>query len=149
MKLEALNSWLTLLSNVGVIAGIVFLALELQEGQKLASTQAIQDRNQSLADWQLRIAESAELSKLAYRASSGDELSEEEMMRFRAVQIASVNRMDATFFQYEQGYLPDEFYEYNFKNMIRLSAPNWRVADVWPWRPAFKAEVERILKENE
>ncbi len=99
MKLEALNSWLTLVSNVVVIAGIVFLALELQEGQKLASTQAIQDRNQSLADWQLRIAESAELSKLAYRASSGDELSEEEMMRFRAVQIASVNRMDATFFQ--------------------------------------------------
>ena len=149
MKLESLNSWLTLVSIVGVMAGIVFLALELREGQILASTQAIQNRNQLLGDWELRIAESAELSKLVYRASSGDELSEEEMMRFRAVQIASVNRMDATFFQYEQGYLPDEFYEHNFKNMIRLSAPNWQVAGVWPWRPAFKAEVERILKVSE
>ena len=35
MKLENLNKWLTLIANFGVIAGIVFLGLEVQQNMVL------------------------------------------------------------------------------------------------------------------
>jgi len=38
MRLDRLNSWLTLVANIGVIAGIVFLGLEIQ--QNTAALQA-------------------------------------------------------------------------------------------------------------
>jgi hypothetical protein len=31
MKLSAINDWLTLAANIGVLAGIIFLAMEIQQ----------------------------------------------------------------------------------------------------------------------
>lgn len=36
MKIQKLNNWLTLLANVGVIAGIVFLGIEVQQSSNIA-----------------------------------------------------------------------------------------------------------------
>jgi hypothetical protein len=35
MKLDSLNKWLTLLANLGVVAGIIFLAIELRQNQSI------------------------------------------------------------------------------------------------------------------
>ena len=39
MKSETINQWLTLLANVGVIAGIVFLAVELRQNSDITRAQ--------------------------------------------------------------------------------------------------------------
>ena len=39
MKLDNLNKWLTLIANVGVLSGIVFLAIEVQQNSNAISSQ--------------------------------------------------------------------------------------------------------------
>ncbi len=49
MKIENFNRWLTLGANVGVLAGIIFLALEIQQNSSLARLQFADERR---ATWQ-------------------------------------------------------------------------------------------------
>ncbi len=35
MKLDNVNKWLTLVANFGVVAGIIFLAIEVRQNQEL------------------------------------------------------------------------------------------------------------------
>jgi len=42
MKLDKSNQWLALLANVGVVAGIIFLAFELQQNNKQLELQSYQ-----------------------------------------------------------------------------------------------------------
>ena len=49
MNTENVNQWLTLGANVGVLAGIVFLALEIQQNSQLAQLQFSEDQR---ALWQ-------------------------------------------------------------------------------------------------
>ena len=44
MKIKKLNDWLTLLANVGVIAGILFLGYELRQNNELMRAEARADR---------------------------------------------------------------------------------------------------------
>ena len=44
MKLTKLNDWLTLAANIGVIAGIVFLAMEINQSNKVTIAATYQAR---------------------------------------------------------------------------------------------------------
>ena len=43
MKFDSINKWLTLIGNVGVIFGILFLAIELQQANRIAISTAESD----------------------------------------------------------------------------------------------------------
>jgi len=47
MSMDRYNQWLTLLANVGVIAGIIFLAIELRHNNMLL----VEQRSEALACW--------------------------------------------------------------------------------------------------
>lgn len=40
MNVDQINRWLMLAANIGVIAGIVFLAVEIQQNNELMASQA-------------------------------------------------------------------------------------------------------------
>lgn len=56
MNFDKLNQLLTLLANVGVIAGIVFLALEVQQNTSMMQAQTRDSISDKLIDWQLSLA---------------------------------------------------------------------------------------------
>ena len=56
MRLKRLNEWLALLANLGVIAGIVFLAIEVNQNNLLMKSQTRSDIAQSITDVLLRVA---------------------------------------------------------------------------------------------
>lgn len=82
MTTEQLNRWLSLLANIGVIAGIVFLAIELRHNNTLMVEQAnrdfVEQRAESLARW---ADDEGGLMQLRVRASSGEALTIEEQIR--------------------------------------------------------------------
>ena len=89
MQLDNLNKWLTLLANLGVVAGIVFLSLEIQQNQlvieesnKLSRLQARTTEIQMFNDWRTLAAGDAELSRIWLAGMSGKELAAEEEFRF-------------------------------------------------------------------
>lgn len=57
MNLENLNKSLSLLANIGVVLGLIFLAFELQQNTSLSKASAYRDTIQEIADWREFIAE--------------------------------------------------------------------------------------------
>jgi hypothetical protein len=96
MNSENVNRWLSLAANIGVIAGIIFLAIEIRQNQESL------DRNSDLVelDYQLKVAEgqiaiaamadnfrllragSHEVEKIWLDGLAGRELSEVDQARF-------------------------------------------------------------------
>jgi len=96
MNLENLNKWLSLAANLGVVAGIVFLAIEVRQNQiSLDRNSELMEREYELqvADGLIGIAESSnvsryllaenvELAQLWIDGAAGRELSAVDYQRF-------------------------------------------------------------------
>jgi hypothetical protein len=66
MKLSEINEWLNLLANIGVFAGILFLAFEIQQNSNIARTAAYNDNINSFNEWRYQVVSDPEaLSMMA------------------------------------------------------------------------------------
>jgi hypothetical protein len=110
MKKIDLGQTLQILANFGVIAGIVFLAFELNQDRQLTRAQIRHELSQSSMDVVLRFNEDLGTSNLVRRGLAGDELTEDEEARFGALLVAWYRHMENMHYQYRNGlYDDDEF----------------------------------------
>lgn len=66
MKLSDLNEWLTLIANLGVFAGILFLAFEIQQNSNITRTAAYNDNINAFNEWRYEVISDPEaLSMIA------------------------------------------------------------------------------------
>jgi hypothetical protein len=107
---ERLNQWLTLLANVGVLAGIVFLAVELQQNThqlKLQSYQAWQaannEINMTIADLDLAAVVSA-----GHQDSTN--LTRENYIAYAMFHLSMLQMAQSTHYLYLQGSLDEELW---------------------------------------
>lgn len=61
MNLDKLNSWLSLLANVGVLVGLVFLIVELNQSNRIASYSAESTRRSQFLDMNASRIENPEI----------------------------------------------------------------------------------------
>ncbi|MEH6568970.1 MAG: hypothetical protein V7709_07850 [Halioglobus sp.] len=80
MDIEKISHCLTLLANFGVIAGVVFLGLEIQQNNELLVQESRYSMLQNQKDWKFFLNGDAGNAKLIY-VPSGAELSEIEQLR--------------------------------------------------------------------
>jgi len=153
---DRLNRWLTLLANIGVIVGIAFLAIEIQqntesldESRNLAFAQAQQERLTQLDESFRSLANSDYLPEIfvKYARDGLSGLSPEERQRFVWQSCSGVFRLDTFHAWYERGYVEEGEYQTEFKEVVLYFAPRWREIGIWPLRPAFRRDVERVLTE--
>ena len=78
MKKIDLGQTITTLANVGVIAGIIFLAFELRQNNQLLEAQARADRRDIAREAGLRQIGNAELRSVTVKALNGQALSDDE-----------------------------------------------------------------------
>jgi|MEHZ01.5.fsa_nt_MEHZ011436741.1_11 hypothetical protein len=64
MNMDSLNKWLTLAANIGVIAGIVFLGIEIRNNNTLAKVASTQEAANLNSDWRMRLASDINLSEI-------------------------------------------------------------------------------------
>jgi len=90
MKKVDLSQLLQILSNVGVIVGIVFLAVEVRQNQYALDEANVLNRaatlNEATANFgRLRsmLAENADLASIWIRANAGEKLSDVDALRFQ------------------------------------------------------------------
>jgi hypothetical protein len=96
--MDKLNHWMTLIGNVGIIAGVVFLAYELQQNNELLVQESRYSMLQNSKDWIQFNAGSEEISNLIF-LDSGETLSElDETRRFNIL----VGNMLAWQWEWEQ-----------------------------------------------
>ena len=112
MSLEKYNQWLTLLANLGVIAGIVFLAIELRHNNTLLTEEAnrnfVDQRTAALKRW---ADDDGDLMALRVSASNGEALTIEEQYRLDYDFSAALVNWEWEYRQFEAGrleYIPVE-----------------------------------------
>ena len=116
MKKVSLDTWIQLLGMVGVLGGLVFVAIELRQSQTIAIAGQIQARNQALLDFDLDVLSSENLLPALILEEYGvashrvDPSSLDPEMRAILTRINSwrVQSLTNSFQQYELGLLPND-----------------------------------------
>jgi hypothetical protein len=164
MRAEKLNTWLTLGANIGVLIGLLLLVVELDQNSDVVRAQIHQARSDNFEAFNIEIADTEyllpALAKL--RAAGGprdvlalQELDAIERERVRMYFRGRVMGYDNLHYQYESGFLDEEFYKIRVEGSIRALAPIWAElglinlgAENPRVSPSFAAEIERVLSEE-
>lgn len=85
MKLDNINRWLALLANVGVIAGIVFLAVEIQQNNELLLAQTAYNSRESTTEVAEAIYQNHDLRVTLSKRARGEELTDLEQLQLKAL----------------------------------------------------------------
>ena len=164
MTLSDLGSLGEFVGAIGVVITLVYLAIQIrqnthamEESRRLALAQTYQLRADALQEMLVQAANSehigpilAKLTGVGYPedVSSLDHLAPVERGRFRQWQIAQQTHWDNMFYQYQQGFLDEEYYRDEFVVRVRRLAPIWRALGIVANRRSFEQEIRRLLGED-
>ena len=161
---ELLGNYGEFISAIAVVATLIYLAAQvrqgkaateantqaLEESRRLALAQTYQARAEVLDSRLTQMATTGELATYLFQSLSGeidvDGLSDERSARLRLYSFSVMNWFDNMYYQYQQGYLEEDFYQSSFKNGVRLNGPLWiKWNQLQGMRQAFQDEVQEIL----
>jgi len=148
MNLEKVNSWLALIANVGVIVGIVFLALEINQSNRQAQSATYQSRINEIDQSLREFALSEDMINIYLKIDEmGIEyLNPTEFLRAQTWEIARMNRMQGQFYQYRQGFLDRQSYD-ALLVAGSSSLPLWKEFGI-ATRPIFRDLVAALEAES-
>jgi len=109
VNIRASNRWLTLIANVGVIAGIVFLGIELRQNNELLEAEARFNRMRMSWDGWQSYAVNRDLTELMVRAKNGQILAVAEQERVDAVTMRILVGMEWSYRELPPG-SPERLY---------------------------------------
>jgi len=109
MNIEKINSWLSLIANAGVLIGIVFLAIELQQNTNVARVTEYRENIQDLADWRSDIASDTELSIiwLAYSSLEMEQLDQVQISRLDLLLLNLLGSYENAYYANSLGIIED------------------------------------------
>ena len=99
------RSWIGLLANLGVITGLVFLAVELRQNTNMMEAQINQDRTDTALSFQQANYNQEFMPPILVKVENGESLSREEMRRYESYFRGFNRNMDNQLWQYRQGFL--------------------------------------------
>lgn len=158
MDLQKFDSWLSILTNIGVLIGIVLLVIEINQNNEITRVLIEQQRADSSVATFRDMAEGDHLAPLFARITSFPEntdlatilkkLSAEEQTRLRAFVAARFADYENTYFQHKRGFISESAWQEGAVPGISFWAPQWKI--LFPprgpnGRQEFKDEVDRIL----
>ena len=106
MELDKLNRWLALAANIGVIAGIIFLAFEIRVNTRSTQAASIQAASALDQEHLLLIGSNPELAKhweAYFRAP--ESLSDDQKLQGHYIIAAVMRRLNNIYLQYQMGAL--------------------------------------------
>ena len=144
---------------IGVIATLVYLAVQIRQNtrsleasQRLALAQTYQMRSDALQTMLVQAA-AGEVGRIINKVTEAgypedlaalDTLTREEWSRFRQWHIAQQAHWDNMHFQYEQGFLDEEYYRDEFVRRTRRLWPAWQALGLTSGRKSFFDELRRL-----
>ena len=161
LELGALGEFL---GSIAVLATLVYLSVQIrqntrsmEESKKLALAQTYQMRSDALQMMLVHAADSEHIGPIITKLtgygypediSALEHLTTNERGRFRQWQIAQQTHWDNMFFQYQQGFIDEEYYRDSFRERVRRLAPTWKALNVTGARGSFTNEIDKIMAEG-
>ena len=108
MKKIDLGQSVAIVANLGVIAGIVFLAFELRQNNQLLRAQAQMQLAENRQGANEDIYQDEGIAQILVKAGRGEELDDVEQLRLTRLWANSFSKWQAEFAQMKSGLLTDE-----------------------------------------
>ena len=140
MNWDAIGAIGEILGAIAVVATLAYLALQIKQARKATLADVYQNRAHSRAAATLQVAlNSPTFHKTLFKFQSSlesngvkvavAELSDEEKFLVSQYYQDLMVRMDNLHFQYQQGFIPEEYFETG-KRGLRIFAPIWKALGV-------------------
>ena len=150
MNLDSLNKWLTLLANIGVITGIIFLAVEVsQNNDFLAYEERLSSVQQSMDAYEA-ISQDPQLSELIVKDRIGEQLTPAEEL-----QLASYWMRNFHNWQWNYQEFPERTYYWSGIQRVFENYPSVQRAwdgnskgSVSAGKDNFSPEFVRFIEQN-
>ena len=149
MKKIDLGQTVSVLANIGVIAGIIFLGVELRQNNELMEAEARAASNARVLDIAEMVSTDVDLANALIRAKSGETLTESEELRVYAFQMWNFRGQEAYFREYQAGtveFLPVDRWRRNFHTNpwnAQSRAESWSRA-----KADLRADFVQWMEEN-
>jgi len=139
------NEWLTLIANIAVVGGIVFLAVEISQNNELLRSES---RQALVANDLLSLNQGVENADVYVKLVSNEEMSAEEQLRLSFIFALDLRNREFEYFQYINGLLDEETW-LSYRHVILINHSSGR-GRVW-WneigREIVDAEFAKLVEE--
>jgi len=155
--MSKLNQWLTLVANLSVVVGIVFLAAEMRQNTEAVQAQtrdSITEKQMEFYGW---LATNRDLAEIYSGAIVTDariaDLTPADRTMLNSFWQGVLREWENSYYQYAHGLFEEGEYEARIQRWRSgLSLPS--VRDIWTrsrdtFAPGFRADVDRIVAEVE
>jgi len=153
VNIVRVNDWLQVFGLFGVIASLIFVGLQMMQDREIALSAIFQERAASATELYLEMAsnDTLRLGMIKVAEGQSDQLTPLEQTAIQAFALAGKQMADNSFYQYQQGFAPEEHWlqiKETMKSAWRNSVSREAVLNS-PMRPSFREEIERINRELE
>ena len=141
------NEWLTLIANIAVVGGIIFLAVEISQNNDLLRSES---RQALVANDLLSLTQGVENADIYVKLVSNEEMSAEEQLRLSFIFALDLRNREFEYFQYVNGLLDEETW-LSYRHVILINHSKGR-GRLW-WKkigreivdPEFAKLVDELL----
>jgi len=152
MNIEKWDKWISIVTNLGVIGGILFLAIELQQNSNQLAAQAryTQFEMQSY-DFNRAIFENADLANILIKAENQQSLSEVEALVLNRYNLQIIRNLEFEFMESRRGLIDPN--QISLDRWARMFNGSPGLLDVWEmrsaiWQDEFRAALNDALSRN-
>ena len=138
-----------LIALVAVVGSLIAVVTELRQTQAALQAQTYQDRAFDAIEWHMEIAKDPRLTISGLVLDSFDpaNLTPAEHEIAKSIVRTILIDADNEHYQYQRGFLDEDFYHGDTVDTIERFGPVWRKSGIRESRHDFRVEVDRILSE--
>ena len=130
IDLDKLNKWLTLVANLAILGGLVFLALEIQQNTNAIRSTSVQEATNVAREHPLMFVQFPDVNRLAM--ADYESLSQEDQQRRFWLAVSFWHGMQGLYRQNELGTLPESEWEV----WVRVICANYERSNPRLWERA-------------
>jgi len=146
MKIKNLNEWFTLVANIAVFTGIIFLAIEINQTNELMAAEERFNRLTALTGLFEAMIENSNMAEIYGKALiTGEELSPGERIALDVYLTMNTRSREWTFKELEQDELPINYWKNLYRQPFTKAHSQRTKSD---YDPLFTAFIEREVLDN-
>ena len=145
-----IKDWLEVIGIFGIIASLIFVGLQMKQTQEIALADTYNDRASQAIDGQsASVGTPQHFSAMAkIYSDQRDQLTAEEYVALEHELTIFLTIFENNHFQYEMGFLPEEHWQKNLKDIeCRMTEPFFStIAEFWNARGSFRAVLDAAIE---
>ena len=154
MKLSTINESVSIIANIGVIASIVFLGLEMRQNTSMIKSQTRDAMTEKQMQFFEALVENEEIAEIWVTATeSSDELVSDltNLRRWEFYWMTQLRMWENEWYQYQQGLFEAEEFESRLALYERIStqpiyADHWKTIS-YSFAPSFRQLIDGMIAE--